>query len=132
MTPPKSDDQHYRNERDEHFRFDNEFVALIKTQSEQKIQLDNLQEKIVDVKDFNAKNFDNINRNLENLTTSIQSIQKNCISHQIMEREKNKQPENKDIGSFLLSVNPIVFKVLAFIIAMIIGYLLNIPMKPTP
>lgn len=121
MTPPAK--------HDDHFKFDGEFVALIKTQAEQKILLDNLQEKIADTKEFNAQNFNNINKNLENLTNSVQSIQKNCISHQIIEDQK-KQKQNNDAGAFLLGLNPYIFKVMALVVAMVIGYLLNIPIKP--
>jgi len=133
MTPPLH--------QDENFRFDSEFVALIKTQSEQKIQLDNLQEKIQDIKEFNAKNFENINKNLENLAVSIRSVQTNCISHKVLEEEKRKKEHiedekkkqaEKDSSSFLLSINPVVLKVIAFVIAMVIGYLLNIPINTTP
>lgn len=120
MTPPTG-------HKDDHFRFDGEFVALIKTQAEQKILLDNLQEKIADVKDFNAQNFNNINKNLENLTSSVQSIQTNCISHKILEEQKQTQT---DSGAFLLGLNPYILKVMALVVAMVIGYLLNIPIKP--
>lgn len=123
MTPPTG-------HKDDHFRFDGEFVALIKTQAEQKILLDNLQEKIADVKDFNAQNFNNINKNLENLTSSVQSIQTNCIAHQVLEdQKKQKQPQN-DAGAFLIGLNPYILKVMALVVAMVIGYLLNIPIKP--
>lgn len=123
MTPPAG-------HKDDNFRFDGEFVALIKTQAEQKILLDNLQEKIADVKDFNAQNFNNINKNLENLTNSVQSIQKNCISHQVIEEQKKQKPQQNDAGEFLLGLNPYIFKVMALVVAMVIGYLLNIPIKP--
>lgn len=134
MTPPRL------NQKDDNFRFDNEFVALIKTQSEQKIQLDNLQEKIQDIKEFNAKNFENINTSLENLAISIRSVQTNCISHKVLEEEKRKKEHIEDEkkkqsekdSSMLLSLNPVILKVIAFIIAMVIGYLLNIPINPTP
>lgn len=122
MTPPAG-------HKDDHFRFDGEFVALIKTQAEQKILLDNLQEKIADVKDFNAQNFNNINKNLENLTNSILSVQKNCLAHQVLEDQK-KQKQTNDAGAFLLGLNPYIFKVIALVVAMVIGYLLNIPIKP--
>src|SRR5574344_1752127 len=115
MTPPAG-------HKDDHFRFDGEFVALIKTQAEQKILLDNLQEKIADVKDFNAQNFNNINKNLELMANSIQGIQKNCLAHQVIEEQK-KQKLNDD--SVLLGLNPYVLKVMALVVAMVIGYLLN-------
>ena len=123
MTPPTG-------HNDDHFRFDGEFVTLIKTQAEQKILLDNLQEKIADTKEFNAQNFNNINKNLENLTNSVQSIQKNCLAHQVLEDQKKQKQNQNDAGAFLLGLNPHIFKVIALVVAMVIGYLLNIPIKP--
>ena len=128
MTPPRQDD-HYG--REEHFRFDGEFVKLIQTQSEQKIMLHNMSEKIEDIKKFNSGNFDKLSDKLEELVISIRSVQGNCIAHKVLRDNNNKiATENaelkKNSNDLILHFNPLLIKAIVIIIASLLAYFYGI------
>jgi len=124
MTPPRISD--------EHFRFDGEFVKLIQTQSEQKIMLQNMSEKIENIKEFNGDNFDKLNSKLEELTKCINGIQTNCVAHKVLTNQPLPQPLVDKSTSLLLGMKPEFLKGLVFIIIVIIGYVFGTPVKVNP
>ena len=123
MTPPI---------KDESFRFDGEFVKMIATQAEQKVLLNNLEDKICEIKDFNAGNFENINKKLEILTNGIASVQNNCIAHKVLEKQKEiaekEQVISQQSSGLILGVKPDILKGIVLVIIMIIGYFLGVPL----
>jgi hypothetical protein len=128
MTPPRL------NQKDDHFRFDTEFVKLIERQSEQKIMLNNLNEKIENIKDFNSDNFDKISAKLEDLGENIRSIQNNCLSHKILDDNNKKlEKDNKQLkansSDMVLHINPMLIKAIIIIIGFVIAYLFGIEPK---
>lgn len=112
----------------QNFRFDAEFVKLISTQAEQKVMLGVLQDKVDDFKSFNSENFATINKNLKELSVNISTIQNNCIAHKILDKKENQIVDEKSTG-MIFGMKPDFFKGLAFIIIVIVGYLLGIPVK---
>lgn len=128
MTPPRL------NQKDDHFRFDAEFVKLIERQSEQKIMLNNLNEKIENIKDFNSDNFDKISAKLEDLGENIRSIQNNCLAHKILDDNNKKlEKDNKQLkansSDMVLHINPMLIKAIIIIIGFVIAYLFGIEPK---
>lgn len=132
MTPPRSS-----TEDREHFRFDGEFVKLIERQSEQKIMLNNLNEKIESIKESNSANFDKLGNKLEELGKSIGAIQNNCLAHKILEanndrieaiRKENTTPK-KQTTDYILQFNPTIIKAIIVIIASLIAYFYGIEPK---
>lgn len=136
MTPPRSS-----TEDREHFRFDGEFVKLIERQSEQKIMLNNLNEKIESIKEFNSANFDKLGNKLEELGKSIGSIQNNCLAHKILEANNDRieannervEAENaalkKANANYVLQFNPTIIKAIIVIIASLIAYFYGVDPK---
>jgi len=122
MTPPRSS-----IEDREHFRFDGEFVKLIERQSEQKIMLNNLNEKIESIKESNNANFDKLGNKLEELGKSIGAIQNNCIAHKVME-DKNKEAK-RHTTDYVLQFNPTIIKAIIVIIASLIAYFYGVEPK---
>lgn len=128
MTPPR------QSQKDDHFRFDAEFVKLIERQSEQKIMLNNLNEKIETIKEFNSDNFEKISTKLEELGLNMRSIQNNCIAHKILEDNNKKiETENKQLKSnsnnMILHINPMLIKAVIIIIGFVLAYLFGIEPK---
>jgi phage host-nuclease inhibitor protein Gam len=121
MTPPI---------KDENFRFDSEFVKMIATQAEQKVLLNNLEDKIGEIKDFNAGNFENINKKLEILTNGIASVQSNCIAHKVLENQKEIAEKEKTCNQsgLILGMKPDILKGIVLVIIMVIGYFLGVPL----
>lgn len=115
MTPPAG-------HKDDHFRFDSEFVKMISTQAQQGALIDSLKEKLDEVKQFNAVNFDKISNSLENVANSVQSIKSNCIAHKVMEETNKKE-------ALILGVKPELMKALAVLIVLVVGYFLGVPIK---
>jgi len=143
MTPPRSS-----IEDREHFRFDGEFVKLIERQSEQKIMLNNLNEKIESIKESNSANFDKLGNKLEELGKSIGSIQNNCLAHKILEANNERieannnrieaknntiEAENaalkKANSNYVLQFNPTIIKAIIVIIASLIAYFYGVEPK---
>ena len=134
MTPPRIEDR-------EHFRFDGEFVKLIERQSEQKIMLNNLNEKIESIKEFNSANFDKLGNKLEELGKSIGSIQNNCLAHKILEANNERieaknsaiEAENVELkkanSNYVLQFNPTIIKAIVVIVASLIAYFYGVDPK---
>jgi hypothetical protein len=101
--------------------------------------LNNLNEKIESIKEFNSANFDKLGNKLEELGKSIGSIQNNCLAHKILEANnerieaKNEKIEAEKLilkkNEYMLQFNPTVIKAIIVIIASLIAYFYGIEPK---
>jgi hypothetical protein len=96
--------------------------------------LNNLNEKIENIKDFNSDNFDKISAKLEDLGENIRSIQNNCLSHKILDDNNKKlEKDNKQLkansSDMVLHINPMLIKAIIIIIGFVIAYLFGIEPK---